>query len=80
MKRILIPLFLAAMPASAAPTVVEFNGFSIRMMIFTDQANPDMTEADQTAERLCQSNDKASEYQGRDRLSEFKYTAFYVCV
>ena len=79
MKRILITLLLIGTSAAAAPTVTEFNGFSVRLTIFTDQAKPDMTEADQTANRLCESAGKSAEYQGRDRLSEFKYTAFYIC-
>lgn len=79
MKRFLLPLLLAALPVQAAPTIIEFNGFSVRLVIYTEQADPDMTEADETAERLCQSNSKSAEFQSRDRVSNFKYTAFYIC-
>lgn len=80
MKRYLLPLLLTALPVQAAPSIMEFNGFSVRLMIYTDQADPNMTEADETADRLCQSNGKSAEFQARDRVSNFKYTAFYICV
>lgn len=79
MKRIVLLLLLFASPALAKPTIVEFNGFSVRIVVFSNETPPPRSEADQAANLACASNGKTAEYQSREKVAQFRYSYFYAC-
>jgi len=75
---------MIAAPAIAGPaSVVEFNGFSARVMLSstsTPPAQSDIEHADKAAAVACESNGKTASFQRRDKVSSFTYSLFYVCL
>ena len=84
MKRLVFAATAVAMTAgpalSQAAHILEFNGFSVLVSVRSVSTPPDFTEADEAAEKACKSVGKHAEMQYRDRISDWRHTAFYVCL